>query len=257
MVHRTASLHVEKFVVRANETDMLNRLTLPAMVNFLQEAANWNAHNLGFSSQVLQAQGLSWVLVRLQMTCFGWAKLRETVQVQTFPSGMDKYYCYRDYRILDATGNKLLAQATSSWMVVDLAKRQMIAVPAFIRTFPVSEEQPLPRASGKIGSVENATHTAHFQVSWHHIDSNRHTNNMYYFQWIAETLPANFLAMYQLESVDIIFRMESTLGAQIIGKAVEEKTDGSCLQFRHSLQLADSGKELIQARTQWSQWETS
>lgn len=251
MPNRTTPPHIEKFIIRANEVNMLNRLTLPALVNFLQEAANWNAHNLGFSSQLLQERGLSWVLARMRIECFSWPQLREEIQVLTFPSGMDKYYCYRDYRVLDTNGN-MLAQATTSWPVIDLEKRQMIAVPDFIREFPVAEETPLPRASGKIGSVDAPTYTTDFQAGWHHMDNNRHTNNMYYFQWLAETLPADFLATHQLKELDIMFRMESNLGDCIRGKAVQEESDQLLHpQFRHSLILTDSGKELIQARTVW------
>lgn len=250
MSARVTLPHIEKFIVRANEVDMFNRLTVPALVNFLQEAANWNAHNLGFSSQVLQERGLAWVLVRMRMECFAWAQLREQVQVLTFPSGMDKYYCYRDYRVSDAEG-RLLAQATSSWLVIDLEKRQMIAVPDFIREFPLSQEAPMPRASGKIGSVEKADYTAHFQAGWHQIDNNRHTNNMYYVQWLTETLPADFLAEHQLKSLDIVFRAESSLGQRIEGRAVQE-SNGVAPQFRHVLLASDTGKELIQARTVWA-----
>jgi acyl-ACP thioesterase len=250
MPNCTTRPHVEKFIIRANEVDMLNCLTLPALANFLQEAANRNAHHLGFSSQVLQERGLSWVLARMHMECFGWALLRDEIQVLTFPSGMDKYYCYRDYRVMDTHG-KVLAQATTSWLVIDLEKRQTIAVPDFIRAFPVVQETPLPRALGKIGSVENPTYTADFQVGWHHLDNNCHTNNMYYFQWLAETLPADFLMTHQLRQLDIIFRMESNLGDRITGKAAQESVSGHP-QFRHSLVLTDSGKELIQAATIWS-----
>jgi acyl-ACP thioesterase len=251
MPNRITPPHIEKFIIRANEVDMLNRLTLPALVNFLQEAANRNAHNLGFSSQVLQERGLSWVLARMRIECFRWPQLREEIQVLTFPSGMDKYYCYRDYRVLDANG-AMLAQATTSWPVIDMEKRQMIAVPDFIREFPVSEETPLPRASGKIGSVDKPTYdAATFQVGWHHIDNNRHTNNIYYCQWLTETLPADFLATHQLKELDIMFRMESNLGDRISGKAVQE-SEGQQPQFRHSLVLSNSGKELVQARTVWT-----
>ncbi|WP_448518983.1 acyl-[acyl-carrier-protein] thioesterase [Rhodoflexus sp.] len=250
MPNRITPPHIERFIIRANEVDMLNRLTVPALVNFLQEAAHWNAHNLGFSSQVLQERGLSWVLARMRIECFGWPQLRDEVQVLTFPSGIDKYYCYRDYRVLDTNG-RLIAQVTSSWPVIDLEKRQMISVPDFIREFPVAQETPLPRASGKIGSVDQADYTANFQAGWHQMDNNRHTNNMYYIQWLIETLPGDFLTQYQLKSLDIMFRMESNLGHTIEGRAVRE-TESENPQFRHSLLLADTGKELIQARTIWS-----
>ena len=57
----------EDFRVRAAEAGMRNRLTVAAFCGYLQEAAGNHARELGLGIQELRAEGLTWMLARLQI----------------------------------------------------------------------------------------------------------------------------------------------------------------------------------------------
>jgi medium-chain acyl-[acyl-carrier-protein] hydrolase len=242
-------LHRETFVIRANEVDAQRRLTLPALVNYLQEVANNNVRLAGMSVYDLHARGLAWVLARMRLEVFEYPHHGQEVVVKTFPSAVDKYQFYRDFRVYGPAG-QLLAQATSTWPVIDLAKRQIVSVPDFLRVFTFGgDEAPLPVASGKLAPVAAPQHQRQFEVGWYDMDVNAHANNMCYFRWLVEAMPADFLAAHRLAQVDLQFRAEANLDSLIV---VRTGLGATALDFMHQLVNPAGGKDYALARSVWA-----
>jgi medium-chain acyl-[acyl-carrier-protein] hydrolase len=242
-------IHFETFRVRANETDAQGCLTLPALVNYLQEAANNNVRQSGASLAELHQRGIAWVLSRMRLELFAHPRHGEEVTVKTFPSGAEKYFFYRDFRLLDAQG-RLLGQATSTWPVIDLQKRQMVSVPDFLNGFRIGgDEPPLPVAKGKLAPVAEAWHERGCQVGWYDIDVNAHANNMCYFRWLVEAMPAGFLAAHRVAEVDLQFRAEANLGDAIWVRAAPSGGERS---FAHQLASPGGGRDYALARSVWA-----
>ncbi len=241
-------VHFEKFKIRSNEIDSQRRVTLPALVNYLQEAANNNVMQSGASVYDLHERGIAWVLSRMKLQLFAYPSHGQEITVKTFPSGSEKYFFYRDFRIFDEWG-LLIGQATSTWPVIDLQKRQMISVPDFLNVFRIGgDEAPLPVAKGKIFPVADPLHERQFQVGWYDIDVNRHANNMCYFRWLVEAMPADFLSQHRLTEIDFQFRNECNLDDVVVARA---GLSGVPNGFSHQLSSAAERKDYALARSVW------
>lgn len=235
-----------EFKVRSSEIDYRGRATLPALVSYMQEAAWENTSDLGISMYELLERGLTWVLQRMRIEMFRYPKHSDQIRVETWASGRERVFLHRDFRIYDAA-DKLLGQATSVWLVMDVVKRQLVSVPDFIMQVEVVPgQEPLPFAKGKLSQLQEVKYTQRMPVRWHDIDLNKHVTNTRYLQWALDTLPAEMLEQ-QLAEVDIIFRAESVLGDVVVSEAGtgEEET------IIHRLTSQDTGKELVQAITVW------
>ncbi|WP_347157497.1 acyl-[acyl-carrier-protein] thioesterase [Pontibacter chitinilyticus] len=237
-----------QFTVRSNEIDYHGRATMPALVSYLQEAAWNNTADLGISMYELLERGLTWVLQRLRVEMFRYPRHTDQITVETWASGREKVFLYRDFRIYSAE-RELLGQATSVWLVMDVVKRQLTPVPDFIMAQEIApDNEPLPFAKGKLPPLQEAQHTCQIPVRWHDIDLNRHVTNTRYLQWALDTLPVAVLE-HHLREVDIIFRSESMLGDLVDSVA---GTSGEAADVHlHKLTSQESGKELVQARTVW------
>jgi medium-chain acyl-[acyl-carrier-protein] hydrolase len=237
------------FTVRSTETNLNGQATLPALVSYMQEAAWDNTTTMGISMYELLDRGLTWILQRMRVEMFRYPKHREGITVETWASGRERVFLHRDFRVYSADW-ELLGQATSVWLVMDVEKRQMVSVPDFISAVEVVPgQEPLPFAKGKLPALQDANHEEHMPVRWHDIDLNQHVTNTRYIQWVLETLPAGIVEKQQLMEMDIIFKSESTLGDTVIataGPADEANT------YLHKLTSAETGKELVQARTKFN-----
>lgn len=236
------------FTVRSNEVNHRGEATMPAIVGYFQEAAWHNTKTLGISMYDLRARGFTWVLQRMRVQMFRYPKHDETVTVETKASGREKVFLHRDFRLYSESG-ELLGQATSGWLVMDVAARKLVAVPNFILAHEIVPDYPaLPFAKGKFPILETPAYTEKMPVRWHDIDLNHHVTNTRYVAWVLEALPLAFHEQKQLQELDIIYRAETGLGDTVLasaGKAEEENI------FLHQLSSQQTGKELVQAQTKW------
>ncbi|TXK52010.1 acyl-ACP thioesterase [Pontibacter qinzhouensis] len=238
-----------QYVVRSSEIDARGLATLPSLVTYMQEAAWDNTSVLGISIYDLLQKGLTWVLQRMRVEMFRYPNHREKITVETWASGQEKVFLHRDFRIYSEEG-QLLGQATSVWLVMDVVKRQMVAVPDFITAVALAPgREPLPFAKGKLPVLQEATYEQQTTVQWHHIDLNRHVNNTWYLRWALAVLPVELLEKSHLQEIDILYKAESTVGDTISATAAPASEQHTYL---HKLTNLNSGKELVQARTKWA-----
>ena len=195
---------------------------------------------MGIPTSRLAEKGLAWVLSRLQLEVFDYVGQGEKLKIKTWPSGSDKYYFYRDFRIYNAN-EELIGRASSNWIAIDLVKRQLVKVPEFLKDLTVNAgEEPLPRISGKIKPLSEIHGEHAIKVKWHYLDEARHTNNSYYFQWILDALPREMLDNQLPKKLDMMFKAESVYDDQLLSKYQKNAE----LETLHSIENSE-GKELI------------
>ncbi len=120
-------------------------------------------------------------------------------------------------------------------------------MPEYLRKqVPTTDDESLPRISSKmrVNNIEGIQ--KEFEVNHHHMDLNSHTNNMYYIQWIAESMDNEILKNKFLRKLDITFKSESFVGDKlIVNTGLNE--DGT---YSHQI-TKTNGKEVILANSDW------
>lgn len=204
------------FKVRSYECGANGTASLPAICNYLQEAASINAEELGFSKSNFDAQGhnMSWVLTRLVVKISRYPNWEEEIKVVTFPRGGRKVVAWRDFELKDAN-DKVIGLATSEWMLIDLGSRKILPVPeevlaaadfgleSVLGPEPFTQKLRLPPEGEVIKGGK-------YKAQYSHIDLNGHVNNVHYVEWLLEPLKAA-----QPSSLEIVFRSETLAGEEV------------------------------------------
>lgn len=240
----------DTFIIRTYEIDNRKLATVPALTRLLHEAAMQNVLRLKLSVWDLEPQGISWVLMRQQIRIHRYPGLGESVRVQTYPAGFEKFFTYRDYRVWDEN-DQAIASSSSTWLLMDTASRKMVRIPDFIKNFRQkmpSPEECLPRPEGKLPKFQTPQFKADFRVGWHDLDFNMHLNNSLYIRWMLEALPDDILQTRFLQQLDIQFKLEALRGESIRAEAYA--VEGN--QYVHRLIREEGEKELALAKTSWS-----
>ena len=243
-----SDIHSETYRIRNYEADSNGNLWLPSLANYLQDAADRHAIALGAGVPQLLERVLSWVLYRMRIDIHQWPRIPEEVTVTTNPSGEERVYVYRDYRIYDQA-HQLLASASSTWLVFDLRKRKMTTPsPELKIIFEQFHHLPhLPRANQKYPPLPTHwQYQTEVTARQNEIDQNEHVNNSVYFQWLLEPLPTAFLKERRCSMLDITFKAESVRG-EIILSLFEPLSNSTLL---HRLENAQ-GQEIVTAITYW------
>ncbi len=241
--------HSEKYLIRTFEIDRLKQATLPTLVRLMHEAAMQNVIDLKLSVWDLEEKGISWVLLRQRLEIERLPCLGEKITVITHPSGFDKFFTYRDFRVYDHNEREI-AWASSTWVLMDMESRKVRRLPPFILAFEEQMPDPelcLPRPHKKIPPIVNPSGARNYQVQYYDLDFNYHLNNTLYLKWMLESLPDDRLVKGRCRSVQLEYRAECLWKAHV--RAESEEVDKNT--FVHRLINTDDQKELSFAKTVW------
>ncbi len=203
-------IQTDTYQVRSYETDANGRLSVPTLMNWMQESANRNALDYGIGMADLAHQGFGWVLMRFRLHINQYPVYNDIVTVKTYPTFVEKFFIYRDFQVLAADGT-VLATASSVWLTFAMDKRTMVPLPPFIRAVdPPAGVVPQEKLSLKLESVAMGDCVTQEQpVRFYHLDQNQHTNNVCYVQWLLESVAPDTLRHHRLTELDLFFRAES------------------------------------------------
>lgn len=237
----------ETFSVRTYEIDSRKQMTAPALLNLMHEAAMQNVLKLKVSVWDLEPHQVSWVLMRMQLKIKRLPMLSEEVTITTHPSGFEKFFTYRDYKLYDAQG-ELIAYTSSTWLLMDTQSRKMRRIPPFILDFAMPpEEDCLPRIRHKLPAFGAADRHRQFEVNWYDLDFNQHLNNVAYVKWLMQSIDDELLAEGHLEELDIQYRAECRW-KEVVRSEVQQIDPFCCM---HRLVRESDQKELALAQTRW------
>ena len=238
----------DRFVVRSYEIDANHRAKVQTLTNYVQEIAIQHAVALGIAKEHLP-ENRSWMLSRLTLEIDRWPRWGDAIEVETWPSDIDRMLAYRDYLFTNEAGERIAA-GTSSWFIVDLAKRRMVRHPETFRQFSLPERpRALPAESlSKLPMAEDAGRRKEFNVRWGETDVNGHANQSAYIDWAMEALPREVRESWEPRSLEIAFRQECRHGERVASFCAT-LDDGV---FLHQLKREDDGAELARLRTRWA-----
>jgi medium-chain acyl-[acyl-carrier-protein] hydrolase len=237
-----------RFTVHTYEVDAFGQLAVPALTGFLAETAGHHATALGVGLDVLMARGLTWVLVRQRIEILRAPRLHEELEVETWPSGVDRLAALRDFRVRAADGSEL-ARAVSQWYVLDLATRRPRPPLSVLDAARFQIEVPRATAftDGKLAPLERWEREKRFHIRYADIDQNLHVNNGSYLAWAIEAMPREVWQSSRVSSLEVQYRAECTLGSAVLSRVLSAG-DGACL---HGIVREEDGKELARLATRW------
>ncbi len=245
-----ALIHREQFLIRSYEIDPQKRIAPAALVRLMQEASMQHVLKLKLSVWDLEPQGISWVLMRQQVRIHRLPLLGETIEVLTHPSGFERVFTHRDYRVFDGNGAEI-AHASTTWLLMQTAARRMARIPpemlAYNDLLPPASSC-LPRAQSQLPAFEEANFTKKFSVNWFDLDFNFHLTNSKYVEWMLASADEIMLRHGHLKEIIVFYNAEAVLNDE-----VESQT---CLLDAHTrrhrlVRLAD-GKELATGQSLWN-----
>jgi len=244
----TAIGQVFQHTIRAYDIDSNKQATPLSLIKIMHESAMQNVIRIGISVWDLEPRHLTWILTNQYVSIKRLPILGEEITIVTYPSGFEKVFTYRDYKIFDKSGNLIISSSTT-WLLMDTKERKMTRIPADILTLRNDLPAPeicLPRCDFKIKTFNDFDTQQTFQVGWHDLDFNNHANNVQYVRWMLEPI-GKVLKTKQLKRLEIQFRAECYWQNELLASARAEEN----MSYTHQLTKKDGQKILALARTFW------
>ena len=200
------TLHTANYEIRAGEVDHRGLLTVPALMQLMQETSL--KHVIKLKASVWDMKDASWVLLSKEITIKKLPAIGDTISIATYPAGVNRIYAYRDFWVYDDQG-EVIATASSTWTLLNLSTRKLQAIPDKIKELPLpSGFEPLQHAPMKIRFPELEYAESPFYIGYYHLDWNNHVNNVHYLKFILESV-SDQLKLYKPSRIHILFKGEA------------------------------------------------
>lgn len=174
--------------VRYSEIGQDGRLTIPALVDYLQDCTTFGSEELGLGPAHTAKTGLAWLLSAWEIEISELPRFGEKICVSTWATGFAGLHASRNFTVRregDEAGAAPLVRADSSWFMFDANKGRPVRTPKEEST-PYLEDArddapldlpPIPRMVRVEGE---GVATCPITVTSAHLDTNHHVNNAQY-----------------------------------------------------------------------------
>lgn len=196
--------------IRYSEVNSEKKLTLPALMDYLQDCCTFQSEELGVGVNYLEENQRAWVLSSWEIVIERYPKLAEKVSVGTWAYDFKGFYGYRNFIIKDEQENAL-AFANSIWVYMDTEKMRPVKISEHMAEVYVPTMEPMLEyewSSRKIKVAAGGLKKEPIAVQKFHIDTNHHMNNGKYILLAEEYLPENF----ETQSVRVEYKKAAMLG---------------------------------------------
>lgn len=202
--------YTEQIKIYNHYTNYKGRLFIKTLCDLFNDVAEVQTEMLGVDVGTLNKQGQTWMLHRLHIQIFKMPHKEEVVELETWPSGIDRLFALRDYRMMRRDG-EVLVKAVSEWMLIDLKRRRPLRQTAQVVEMSTSHRieklsmEPLLRESERTLQLKESRL---FTATFDHIDFNGHVTQASYMSWLTNSLPFDFLKNHILTEVEVVYEHE-------------------------------------------------
>ena len=204
------------FSVASYEVDFTGQMSLFSLFNRFQDLAGIHAAYLHVGYAQLLELKLAWILSRIRIQIHFLPRWGDTVELSTWPKGINRLFAMRDFSLTSERG-KILVLATSAWLLMDIEKNR----PQRIEILPVDLKYPgaphaIEEIPDKILVPEGLSTLFERQVWPSDMDTNRHVNNAQYAKWISDCFLEDQFHNRRITSIQINYLEETLSGDSVV-----------------------------------------
>lgn len=195
------------FRVKTYDTYPNGKLSIPSLLDFLQEAAGLHAIKLKFGMHDLNARNETWVLSRMRVEIERWPERGDAIVVETWPKGMDRLFAVRDFLVFDEKG-EILARSSSYWLLINKETKRPKPFETYISENLISKRSAIDDKLGKLPNLKSVDYKDRRKSVYSELDENWHVNNVKYTEWMIDAIPYEILENSDLRSYEINYLSE-------------------------------------------------
>ena len=204
--------------IRFSETGEDRRLTVPGIVNYLQDTCTFQSEDLGVGLDELRKHDLAWVITYWHIDILERPLLGQQVTTATWAYDFKSFFGLRNFDMKDESG-KVLVRSNSVWLLLNMKTMLPARVPEMMtERYGLSEKAEMDYLPRKLKLPEHAQAGQPFAIETHHLDVNHHVNNEQYIAMAMSYLPEGA----QVKRLRAEYRHQAVLGDIVVPAAAYE-----------------------------------
>lgn len=244
-LEQSMNLYSKEFSISSYDLNPKGQARLTTVANFFQELAYHHATQLGFGYRDMKARQTTWVLSRMRIRMESYPVWDEKISMETWPSGVDKLFALRDFRIKNKAG-QIIGVASTAWLILNIETHRLIRPKEALEHFKliVHPERVFEDPLEKIEVPEPTQPFQLHRVVYSDLDIIGHVNNVKYMEWCIDSVTGQNKPESEIREFEINFSQEALLGDRVEIRGHE--VSGRETYFLATREQDD--KEIIRAR---------
>jgi len=180
--------------IRFHEVGKDKKLSLPSLIDLLQDCGNFHGEDTGASLDYQYKVGQTWAVTSWNLIIDEFPSLGDEVITSTWSYKARHFLAYRNFTVRSPEG-KCYIKADSQWVMLDTEKFEPVEIRQDIMDMYTTEpDEKLPdRFPGRvIRLAEGGEKLAPFEVAEYMLDANNHINNGQFVKLAYAYIPAEF-----------------------------------------------------------------
>ena len=203
--------YMREFVVPSFQTNQMGQVTICALLQQMLEAAWAHACEMDWGYDDLKNHHLFWVLSRLYVEVDYFPLWQDKIMLETWSSGTDGIYAYREFLLKDGQGKPFL-RANTAWLILNSNSRKLVLLRDQKATFPRLNTESPCRAPRRLRPGKYAQQGGFHPVCFSDLDVNKHFNSVRYVERTLDEFGIDFLGNCQVNTLEINFLKEGMPG---------------------------------------------
>lgn len=239
-------MHVfsSEFKISSFDLNPRGEARLTSMASFFQEMAYHHANALGLGYADMKSRKLIWVLSRMRIQMDRYPLWNERIKLETWPSGAEKLFALRDFRVRDSHGTPM-GRASTAWLILDQDSHRLMRPKEIMEQFKViiHDVQVFDRGLDRISLKGELGPLSDHLVTYSDLDIVGHVNNVRYMEWCidADTTAEN--VHREICDFEINFNHEALMGDHILISGFRSAGESFFRGMRE-----EDGKDIMAAR---------
>lgn len=236
-----------EFKISSYDLNPKGQARLTTMAGFFQEMAYRHANELGLGYDAMKSRRHIWVLSRMRIRIDRYPVWNDRIIVETWPSGAEKLFALRDFRVLDSQ-DEVIGKASTAWLILDMDTHRLIRPKEIIEQFKmiIHDRHMFVDPLDKIKIPGETMLLNQHTVAYSDLDIVGHVNNVRYLEWCIDAATTSGNVDRDILECEINYNHEALLGDRIRIFAYDSEKGEAFFQATR----ADDGKEIICARLQ-------
>ncbi len=202
-------------VVRYSECDADGNISIPALINYLQDCSTFHTESIGHGVSYLAEHHFAWFIMAWQISIDRLPRYCEHITVSTWCYDLKATSAKRNF-VIRGEDESVIVRADSLWVTVDTRTGSPMRVPEGEDVY-LSDDAPLdlPPTRRKLKVTGMGMPRGPIAITEHHLDSNHHVNNGQYIS-MADHVLRTMDGTFDPQTVLVQYRRPATLGDTLV-----------------------------------------
>lgn len=238
--------YIEKISIRSYQTDQFAKVSITSLFNYMLEAAWSHAQVMEWGYDDLKSHNMFWVLSRVYFEVESYPTWQDEITLNTWSSGTDGMYAYREFVLENAAGEVFLRGSTA-WLILDLGTKRIFKLRGYLDTFPRLKDEVARRRPKRVKPLEHFDNLNFQPVLFSELDVNRHFNSVKSLERVLDGFGIGFLNEFEPATLEINYLKEG-MPDDFLAVDTQKLDDGSYLS---TLVRESDGADLCSMVTSW------